>query len=313
LSSNKFGIGSSKFVAAVLGLMITVSSVDGAQTVKTEALPSDAGDLGKAFADLAAAFKTADQTRAARLLDSAHWHLDSKQSNWFAQISDALSGFQPSGGKRQGNRATLFVTNKDGYYAMLNATYNGTWRFDTPTPAGSSLSGSGRPCSASATQFPCGALSAPDAQVSGTVQSHMTDPDTKAAMPPIALLDGLAVRMIDSNTKAVRSTWVVLSGTGVNPQMVAKAEDPDQVAGWLGFPVLKLAIAPSGNSAKAEFYNGYSRQEFDVTSGLTISRTAANRIRGTFKSDVKGLAGFDVTFDIGAASTCVADAYQCGG
>jgi hypothetical protein len=292
--------------------MIIGSLLGRAQGAKTEALAADGGDLGKAFADLASAFKAADKTRAAKVLDTAHWDLNSKQPSWFAQLNGQLSDFQPSGGRRQGNRATLFVTSKSGYYGMLNATFAGGWRFDSPTPTGSSLSGSARDCKASPAQFPCGTASAPDAQVSGTVQSHMTDPDTKKPMPPVAILDGLAVRMVDDK-KALQSTWVVLSGTGINPQMVARAEDPDQIAGWLGYPVLKLSIAASGRSAKAEFYNGYSRQEFELSTGLTVDRQAPNRIRGTLKSDVKDVAAFDLTFDIGTASGCVDGKYQCGG
>jgi hypothetical protein len=95
--------------------------------------------------------------------------------------------------------------------------------------------------------------------------------------------------------------------------MVARAEDPDQIAGWLNYPVLKLTIAPAGNMAKAEYYNGYSHQEFDLTSGLTTDRRTPNRIRGKLKSDVKGVAAFDLVFDLGTASACVADKYQCGG
>jgi hypothetical protein len=39
-----------------------------AQSAKTEALPADGGDLGKAFAELSAAFKAADKARAAKHL-----------------------------------------------------------------------------------------------------------------------------------------------------------------------------------------------------------------------------------------------------
>jgi hypothetical protein len=306
------GIFTCPILLATVLLMSVASSRNLAQSAKTEALAADGGDLGKAFADLSAAFKAADKARAAKLLDPTRWHLDTKQASWFAQLSEQLSAFQPSGGRRQGDRATLFVTSKDGYYGMLNATYAGAWRFDSPTPAGSSLSGPVRDCKASPGRFPCGTASAPDAQVVGTVQSHMFDPDTMAAVPPVAFIDGLAVRMIDDGTKAAQSTWVVMSGTGINPQMVARADDPDQVAGWLNYPTLKLLIAASGNAAKAEFYNGYSRQEFDLTSGLTVDRQTPNRIRGTLKADVKDIAVFNLTFDIGVASNCVVDKYQCG-
>jgi hypothetical protein len=294
-------------------MLVAGSPLGGVQGLKTEPLAADGGELGKAFVDLAAAFKAADRTRAATLLDPIRWHLDNKPPSWFAQISEPLSTFQPSGGRRQADRATLFLTSKSGYYGLVNATYSAGWRFDSPTPAGSSLTGSGRDCQHSPAIFPCGAVSAPDAQVSGTVQSHMIDPDTKTTMRPVQIFDGLAVRMVDDRTKAVQSTWVVLSGTGVNPQMLQRAEEPDQVAGWLNYPVLKLAIAQGGTAAKAAYYNGYSRQEFDLASGLTLNPQSPNRIRGTLKADVKAVASFNLTFDIGTASSCVVDKYQCGG
>jgi hypothetical protein len=291
--------------------LVLVSSLGRTQGMRTDALAADGGDLGKAFADLTAAFKAADKARAAKLLDAAHWNVEAKQGSWFAQLSEQLSTFQVTGGRRQGARATLFVVSKDGYYGMLNATFAGTWRFDSPTPTGSSVSGPNRDCKASPTRFPCGLASAPDAQVSGTAQSHMIDPDTKKPAPPVALIDGLAVRMVN-DANAVQTTWVVLSGTGINPQMTARAEDPDQIAGWLGYPVLKLAIAPGGKTAKAEFYNGYARQEFDVTRGLAVDPATPSRIRGSLKTDVKDIAAFNVTFDLGAAATCAAGKSQCG-
>ena len=216
-------------ILALLTLLVAVCpSTGAAQEGKTEVLPANGGDLGKAFVALTDAFKAADKVRATELLDPTAWHLDNKEPNWFAQISEQLAEYSPVGGRRQGVRATLFVATKQPYYAMMNATFvAGGWRFDSPVPGGSSLNPSGRNCKSSPTRFPCAAASAPDAQVSGTVQSHMIDPNTGAPARPVVLFDGLAVRMVDQETRALKSTWVVLSGTGINPKMVALSEEPD--------------------------------------------------------------------------------------
>jgi hypothetical protein len=208
----------------------------------------------------------------------------------------------------------LFLVSMQPYYAMMNATFvAGGWQFDSPTPSGSSFGASGRDCKASPKRFPCGAASAPDAQVSGTVQSPMIDPNTKTAARPAALFDGLAVQMVDEDAKALKSIWIVLSGTGVNPQMVAQSDDPDQVKGWLNYPVLAMEVAPDGKRAKIEYYDGSSRKDLNVTSGLNIDTSTPNRVRGSVKTSGNGVANIDVTFDIGTLSACAVDKDQCGG
>jgi len=78
-----------------------------AQGGKTEVLPADGGDLGKAFLVLQNALKTADKAVAAKLLDPNSWHLDNKEPGWFEPFSERLSQYRAVGGKRQGDRATL--------------------------------------------------------------------------------------------------------------------------------------------------------------------------------------------------------------
>jgi len=156
--------------------------------------------------------------------------------------------------------------NNNSYYAMMNAAYvAGGWRFDSPLPTGSSFSYPARDCKSLPARFPCGAKSAPEAQVSGIVQPHGVDPLTKAPFRQEALIDGLAVRMLDAETRSLKSTWLVLAGTGINPQMVALSSDPEHVKRWLNYPALTLDIAPDGKSAKGSYYDGFSPKEFDVT------------------------------------------------
>jgi len=297
--------------AALIVLLFAISAC-GASGNKTEVLPADGGEPGKAFVQLQSAFKSADKAAAQRLLDPAAWHLDNKEKEWFAGIYEPIAAYGIAGGRRQGDRATLFV-HKQGYYAMVNATQvSGGWRFDSPLPVGTSFSSTARDCKAFPTRFPCGALSAPDAGVSGVVQSRRIDPETKSPFPAVKLFDGLAVRMVDRQTKALKSTWIVLSGTGINPRMVALSEEPDDVRRWLHWPVLTLDVAPDGRSAKATYYDGISSKDFDVTSGLGIDTKKPNRISGRLKMDLKDTAKFDIVFDIGTASDCLADQYHCG-
>ncbi|OQX07787.1 MAG: hypothetical protein BWK76_24410 [Desulfobulbaceae bacterium A2] len=297
----------------IASLFVVCSSAGAAPRGTTEALPADGGDLGKAFAELKQAFGAADKVRGASLLDASAWHLDTKEPGWFARISEQLAKFSPVGGRRQGDRATLFVADKQPYYAMLNATYvAGAWKFDSPIPVGSRLDPAGRDCTVLPTRFPCAAKSAPDAQVAGTLQSYRVDPETKARFRPVAVLDGLAVRMVDPQAQELKSTLIVLSGTGINPAMVALSSEPDQVSGWLKSPVLVLEVAPDGKRAAVKYADGISPQSFEVTSGLRIDTQTPNRVRGELKTDQKDVAQFDITFDIGTLSDCLAGVYQCG-
>lgn len=72
-------------------LVAFCSNCGAAQGNKTEVLPADGGELGKAFVELTDAFKTADKVRAAKYLDPTAWHLDDKQPSWFAQLSEQLA------------------------------------------------------------------------------------------------------------------------------------------------------------------------------------------------------------------------------
>ena len=194
---------------------------------------------------------------------------------------------------------------------MMNATHTASgWQFDSPIATGGSFGETPSDCAASPTRFPCGAASAPDAQISGRVQSHRSDPLSGGASTQV-LFDGLAVRMLDGETKKAKFTRLLLSGTGINPQMVALSGDVGNVKGWLNYPMLVLDVAPDGKSAKAEYFDGGSHEDFSVTDGLSIDANTPNRIRGHLKTDAKGLAQFDIAFDLGTVSDCVDSAYNC--
>lgn len=280
---------------------------------KTEVLPADGGDLGKAYTDLVAAFKAGDKANAAKTLDTVVWNLDTKQPSWFAQFVPGMQDNHPVGGRRQGDRATLFVVNSQPYYAMMNATHAADgWKFDSPVASGSSFGDPPRDCAATPKRFPCGATSAPDARVSGHVLSHAAQPMDPASARPVTLIDGVAVRMLDDQSKQLKFTRLLLSGTGINPQMLALSGNVGVVKGWLTYPLVTLDVSPDGKSAKLDYYNGSARKTLDVTNGLTIDTTTPERMRGHLKTDATDVAQFDLTFDIATTSECVEGAGACG-
>ncbi len=303
---------SSRRIAFVLASVAALLAA-GAQTAgpaRTEPLPGDGGDLGKAYVELAAAMKSGDKERAGRLLDPRRWHLADKQKSWFAMFDD-MGGQKPAGGRIQGDRATLFLVQTAGNpleFRYMSATRTaGGWQFDSPTDFGSSFSKSeARDCAASKV-FPCGARTAPDSLVAGTITPRHAAPETPASYH---VIDGLAVRMMDDKKHPV-GTRVLLSIHGIYPQAVALSGDPEEVMGWLAWPVLRLDIAPAGNSARLEYYDGSSRKILDIGKGLAVESGSPDRIRGQVKAGLDTVA-FDLRFDLAVATTCQADAYRCG-
>jgi len=136
---------------------------------------------------------------------------------------------------------------------------------------------------------------------------HRDAHDTQAGY---RVIDGLAVRMMDDK-KQMAGTLVLLSAHGINPEAVAASGDPDEVKGWLAWPVIRLDIAPGGKSGKLEYYDGASRKTFDVTSGLSVDSLPPDRVRGRVKTVVDMIA-FDLHFDLATVSSCQVDAYRCG-
>ena len=79
-------------IAFVLGSFAAqvLAGAYNAGPARTEELPSDGGDLGKAYIELAAAMKAGDKERAGRLLDPRQWHLANKQKSWFGMFAHGL-------------------------------------------------------------------------------------------------------------------------------------------------------------------------------------------------------------------------------
>jgi hypothetical protein len=278
--------------------------------VKTEVLPASGGDLGKAYVDLAAAMKAGDKVRAGKLLDPRAWHLANKEKSWFGMFAD-MDKEHPAGGRLQGDRGTLFLSNAANplKFRYMSATRtSGGWQFDSPTSFGSSFRRSeARDCKTSKV-FPCGVKTAPDSVVSGAIVPRSPAPD----MPvKYQLIDGLAVPLVAAKGGASAGTRVILSIHGIVPEAVALSGDPQEVSGWLGWPVISLEIARDGKTAKMEYYDGMSRRSFDVARGLTVELTTPGRIRGQLKTEIEKTV-FDVSFDLANTSSCQIDAYRCG-
>lgn len=264
---------------------------------KTELLPSDGGDLGKAFAELQTALAAGDDAHADKLLDPK-WHVGGDGPSYSALLKD----LKPTGGKRQGDRATLFLLGDR--YAAINAT-RGTngWFFDLPTPMFFSADEKSD-CTASPQRFPCGVTSAPDSQVSGRATEQYVAMSGEKKTVEMPLFDGFAVREVSVGKKAPLWTRLILSQTAVDPQVLARSGSPRSVTG--DSVCVILDIAPDGKSAHGIYKSntGYTgRLEFDVKEGegLSLDIGQPKRLRGHVTADIKGVK-VDVTFDVGIAS-----------
>lgn len=275
---------------------------------KTEKLPADGGDVGKAYNELVAAYQAVDATRAGRLLDQ----YGSKEP--FTLEKDLVDTLLPdmlkvhvTGGAWQADRATLFVDG-EGLHGYLGASLTATgWIFDNYTPSPRDEHFLAGPDCKTSKWFPCGAASFPDAQVSGRVHAY---PGVATDSSPASgvLLDGFGVRVLDANAKALKYTEVVLSGTAFEPHALAGTdliiyENSSQ-------PVLRLRIAPDGKTTKLAFVQ--RSPEIDATAGTTLDTSTPDRLRGHLKFDAKDVAQFDVTFDVGTLSQCLSGDDRCG-
>jgi len=282
---------------AIAAAVVAACSAPAPTLQKTEMLPADGGEVGKAFAELQSALGAGDDAHASKLLDPK-WRVNGDGSGYFAVIKT----LKPTGGKRQGDRATLFV--QDEHYAEFNATHGPSgWYFDLPMPLFLTTDEK-TDCIAKPQQFPCGASSAPDSQVSGYVTetqvNHLTNETTLVKEP---LFDGFATRVVSNGSKKPTATRLILSATAVNPEVLALNTNPSSVASALNY-VLTLDIAPDGKSAHGK-YNGFSgRREFDVKdgAGLTLDTTQPKRLHGRVTADVKDAGKLDAMFDVGIAS-----------
>jgi len=293
-------------------LLLVACGGGSAASAKTEVLPADGADLGKAFHELVAALAAGDKVKAGNLLDPDHWHMDNKTPEFLQQFAEQSKDFVVTGGKRHGDVATVFLVNKQPYYASLTATRGaGGWRFDSPIPTGRGFGENARDCTEAPQRFPCAAASAPDAQVSGTVLSHRKGDPLSGAPKPEVFFDGVAVRMIDGESKKAKSTRVILAAKGIDPQALARVGDPDDLAQFVNYPVIQLSAAPDGKSGTLAYFDGFSRRTLELHDGLALDTTTPNRVRGKLKLDAKDVADFDIAFDLGTASECVDGGYEC--
>ena len=197
-------------------------------------------------------------------------------------------------------------------YGAINATHttNG-WQFDDASPIDLSADENDkRDCATTPQKFPCGALSAPDSQVSGTASEPKISPDENKILQ-IPLIDGFAVRMLKHRTKVPGSTRLFLSGTAVNAQLLARGGNPIGVGSVVGLHLLTLDIAPDGKTAHGKYAARAEQDgaEFDVNDGkdggLNLEAGQPNRLRGHVAANVKDAGKLDVTFDVGIASECI--------
>lgn len=290
--------------AILLAACLSAFAQSPAGPTMTTMLPADGGDLGKAYIEFASAVDAGDAARIANLADSA---VGDKEAAFF-QAFGKLSPRKPIGGRRQGDRATLFLqTAMDkggGSYELWNATHTSAgWHFDSPeNVVNFSIPNAGLDCKTKA-EFPCAVSTAPDSIVSGTVLPHKYDSYLYKKAPEFRMFDGFAVRVFDGNDKMPKVTTVFLSSMGIMPGMLTReVDEPNSVRYKLTMALLRLDVAADGKSAHVEFWNQNTRKQADVTSGLTIEAADGKRIRGRLKADVKELANFDLYFDIGTAS-----------
>lgn len=290
--------------ACLLGLSLTVPGQPSPLAMKTEALPPDGGEVGQAYAEFASAVDAGDQARIARYVDSAL----ADKGPAFLQAFGKLVPRKPIGGRRQGDRATLFlqtaVEKGGGPYQLWNATLTPAgWHFDGPedvVPFG--IPDPGLDCKGK-TKFPCATSTAPDSIVSGGLVLNKYDTFVFKKAPAFRLLDGFAVRNVDEDSKALKSTTIFLSSTGIMPGMLTReVDDPNSVRYKLTSGLLRLDVAADGKSAHVEFWDHNSRKQGDVSAGLSIDTADGKRIRGALKADITDMAKVDVVFDLGTAS-----------
>lgn len=288
-------------IAASLTVVLASCSQTASAPIKTVALPSDGGEVGKAFVAYVDALKRNDIDAAGKALAKP----DVLKRSSSKDILDNIGNAGPTGGRQQGDRATLFLVRgpaDDVRIVLYNASrVAGVWKFDTPLLSGTKFHPSPLDCR-SGNKFPCGVETAPDAVVYGTVP-------TMDGHGQQALIDGFAAHTLKGGTSS--GTLVVLAGHGIEPELLHVSADPHEVEGWLRWPVLHIDIAPDNKHAHAAFFSGASVEEFDVADGLAIESTDKGRIRGRLDVTSKKGGAIQARFDIADTSTCNVDTDRC--
>lgn len=279
---------------------------------KTEALPADGGEVGKAYNELIAAYQTVDSERANRLVEqygSTPSPLEKKDADY--ALKDMLK-VHPTGGVRQGDRATLFLDggNWHGYYSASHV--GDAWVFDSSNPSVWEETPRDVVDCRTGKYFPCGTKTFPDTQVWGSSKVYRDAPNNNMIPSGDVMIDGYGVRLLDPQTKALKYTQIVLANEGFGQHALAIQVGPDGVT---GFGPVFLRIAPDNKTAKLIFLNATpdgEHPETDATPGLTLDTSTPHRMRGHLKLDATGMAQFDLNFDVDTASECLWGTGQCG-
>jgi len=281
---------------------------------RTTLLPADGGELGQAFADLVEAYHLKDAKRAAKRVPYPEQELrpDRMFNYW-----ESLHPLQPAGGKRQGKRATLFLSGPDERHAVMSATLEAQgWRFDEVAATATRGDERAEHDCAARPLFPCATATAPDARVAGTLKAYEKSATYDAPPPVRALFDGFATRMLDGAGK-LAYTRVVVSAVGFEPGAINASYGFDGFD-WKSYqPVLVLDIPPDGARPRLRYVRESSSPWFarvpvvTLAQGLQLDPAPPGRIRGKLKVDLEGQAAIDVAFDLGTASECPAATSRC--
>lgn len=277
----------------------------------SEALPADGGDVGKAYADLVAAYQNLDTARFNTLVENFGTPGDPLTKKDTDQLLVEMQALHPAGGVRQGTRATLFLSG-DALHGTFSASLeDGHWAFDSMNPQ--SWKDDPRdpmPNCEISQLFPCRVQTFPDAKVAGTATVYRAAPDNSSMPASGVLLDGYGVRMIDRKTKALQFTQIVLSSEALHPVWRASDEVDNAAMGSV-----VLHVAADGKSTKLMYINAVpfdQHVQVDATHALVLDTTVPNRMRGHLTLDAKDLANIDVNFDVGIASACKVGESRCG-
>ncbi|HEX4481057.1 MAG TPA: hypothetical protein VH082_09625 [Rudaea sp.] len=274
---------------------------------KTESLPADGGDVGKAYAELVSAYQTLDNAKASRHVDGDDGSgdpLTRKEADGY--LADMLP-MHPVGGLRQADRATLFLDGNNKHSSYSASLVNGNWRFDQANVSTWEETPESASCKTSS-RFPCVVTTFPDSRVAGTSVVYRDAPNNSAMPGSSELLDGYGVRMFDATTKQLRYTRLILSNTGFQPHELTST----YVQFWQG--TLLLEISPDTKHATLILSNANHGEDFprvDVTKELSLDTSKPNRVSGHLSIDNKAMAKVDVTFDIATASECAVIETDC--
>ena len=276
---------------------------------QSAALPADGGEVGKRYNELIAALQAGDFVRAAKVVYQEDPKNPSVSNKEIVDMTlPEMQKVHVAGGVWQADRATLFLDG-EALHGYIGASLTDTgWLLDSDTArtAGDDFL-TVYNCKNSKF-FPCAAMTFPDAKVSGTIKPYPGGAAASGAPPSNVVLDGFGVRVLDAKTRALAYTEVFVSHDAFEPHFFGTEDLIIHENG--SSPAFRLRIAPDGKSAKLAYLP--HSPEIDATSALNLDTGTPNRVRGHLKLDLKDVAQFDVTFDVGTVSECLMGDNRCG-